>query len=218
MKNISRSRVLLAWIMALPGSAAWCQESWVAPSGQELLQKIQAATKTAARQVQRPAGVSAKKQTFQDILDEVYQGREPGSDLSAAAPDRRFYFDLHVQYRDGTNEEFKDYRNRRAEHILIIPDLIAVDPFWSGFVPVGDAIFTRMESLYFFNFRVVGATLHYHRIFQEMVWPKGETPPLGREMDTVEHGGQTLQPRQRTVITRVIGKREYRITLGFTVE
>lgn len=217
MKNISRSRVLLAWMLALPGSSSWGQEAWVAPSGQEQLKEIQATAKTAARQVQRSAGVSARKQTFRDVLDEVYQGREPGSDLSAAAPGRRFYFDLHIQYRDGADEEFKDYRGRSAEHILIYPDLVAVDPFWSGFVPVGGAIFTRMEAYYFFDFKVVGATLHYHRIFQEMVWPKGETP-IGREMDVVEHGGETLQPRQRTVITRVIGKREYRITTGFTVE
>ena len=217
MKNITRPYVHLAWIMTLPGLAAWGQDLWVAPSSQEQLQKIQEETKVVSQQVQTWAVAAAKKQTFLDVLDEVYQGREPGADLSAAAPGRRFYFDLHVQYRDGENEEFKDHRNRREEHIQILPRLVAVDPFWSGFVPVGDAVFTRMEALYFFDFKVVGTTLHYHRIFTEMSWPKGETP-IGREMDIVEHGSQTLQPQQRTVITRMIGKREYRITFGFTVE
>lgn len=219
VKNAISSRVLFAWIMLLPGMAAWSQVGLITASQQEQLQNISAAAKAAALRAHKPVDVSAKKRPFQDVVDEVYAGREEhGADLSAAAPGHRYYFDLHTQYRDGANEEFKDYRDRPAARIKILPELVAVDPFWAGAVTAGDAVYVRMENLYFFDFKVVGTTLKCHRILSELVWPKGQTPPWGTQTAVIEHGVQTLEPQQKAVITRAIGTREFRITFGYTVE
>ena len=203
MKNNSLL-FLTAGLLSLSGPAAWSQVGLVTPAQVEDLQKIQEGTKTVAQ-----------KPRFIDILDEVYQGKEPsGADLSAASPTERFAVSIHVEYRDEGAAEFQDYKGKPQSYIEVVPALAALDPFWSGQVQNGDQVLSQMEGFYLFDFKVEGKTLRYRRIFQEMHWPKGQTP-IGREMDVMEHVQLSLEPGQTEISTFMIGKREYRVSFGF---
>ena len=203
MKNASLL-FLTTGLLSLSGPAAWSQVGLVTPAQVEDLQKIQEGAKAAAQ-----------KPRFIDIMDEVYQGKEPsGADLSAASPTDRFAVSLHVEYRDEGAAEFQDYKGKPESYIEISPRLVALDPFWSGQVQNGDQVLSQMEGFYYFDFKVEGMTLRYRRIFQEMHWPRGQTP-IGREMDVVGYIQKSLEPGQTEISTFRIGKREYRVSFGF---
>ncbi|HAM36665.1 MAG TPA: hypothetical protein DEB40_01550 [Elusimicrobia bacterium] len=212
-------RFLLLPALTLLGLSAWGQEAWLGSDFQRQLQRGRVSALALKQSVEEHGrsvapGRPAPRQTFKEVLDEVYQGKEGSADLSQAASGRQFFIYNHIQYRDAVSEEFRDYKGKAVEESRIVTELAAVDLYWAAHLQQGDAQFVEMESFYLFNFRVVGCTLYWHQILSNMRWVKGDVP-FGKEMSLIEHAEQRLAAGQQVVATRVIGQREFRITVGF---
>jgi hypothetical protein len=175
---------------------------------------LSAGQESQLREIQNDAQNFATTKNFQQTLEEAYENGEGLADLSQAAPGRRFYLYHHVQYRDNADAEFQDFKGKAPETVEVVPEFVAVDRYWSARRRHDAVPLTQMDSLYVFAFKIVGTTLHCHQILQSMSWLTGD-PPRGREMPIVAHAPLVLESGQNFVLTRTIGTREFRITVGF---
>ncbi|MBI5884250.1 MAG: hypothetical protein HZB91_14235 [Elusimicrobia bacterium] len=226
MKKDGRLVLMLCstcFILSAGAMASWSAEAWLDRAGVEREAGLRgrAAVLAKSASVHREEGfaLEAAGETisggrFKEILEQVVGEGDGSSDLSAAATGYQFAVCHRVESRDSADEEFQDYRGKGTRCSVVVPALMALDIYWAGnFNDAGQAM-SRMESFYLFNLKVSDRTLRWHQILSDMSWVKGN-PPLGREMDVVGHEAHRLEAGGKEVSTRMIGTREFRITVGF---